>query len=546
MSNDTSSRRGRISRRRFLASTGEAAAGAALATTLGAAAPSPASAQEPAATPPSRASRAFETRVAAAKLERDQARVAQKTNGDEERYEKRWASYSKGLPHNKAGEVDPGAYRAYLKAMASGNSEDLEQIPLGGYLKLANPHASLAFDLVGPDSHQLTIEPPPEYASAHLAADTVELYWKALLRDVPFSQYESNDLVRRASAELTALGAFCGPRRGTTIDALNVCRGGSRGGLIGPYVSQFLWRDLPWTPIKVPMKIRIAVPGSDYMTTVDDWHAIQNGGLAAVNEFDKQPKYIRSGRDIAEFVHRDFTYQAFLGAALMLLKMSAPLDGGIPYQYSVNQGGFVTFGAPDILHFVATVANVALKATWYQKWLQHRTARPEEIGGRVHFALTKQSVTPLHADLLKSDAVGLTKAKFGTALLTQVYPEGAPSHPSFPAGHAAIAGACSTILKAWFSESWVLPQTFIPAADGLSLQKYEGADLTVGGELDKLAENIAYARNFAGVHFRSDAAEGLRLGEAVAIDYLREMKLTAREFFAGFHLRKFDGTQITV
>jgi len=68
----------------------------------------------------------------------------------------------------------------------------------------------------------------------------------------------------------------------------------------------------------------------------------------------------------------------------------------------------------------------------------------------------------------------------------------------------------------------------------------------VGGELDKLAENVAYARNFAGVHFRSDAAEGLRLGETVAIQYLREMKLTAREFFAGFHLRKFDGTQITV
>jgi len=547
MSNDIPSpRRSRISRRRFLTATGEAAAGAALATTLGAAAPTPASAPEPAAPPPSRASRAYEVRVAAAKLERDQPRVAQKTNGDEERYEKRWASYSKGLPHNEVGEVDPGAYRAYLKAMASGNSDDLEQIPLGGYLKLANPHASLAYDLVGPDSHQPTTEPPPEYASAHFAADMVELYWKALLRDVPFSQYESNDLVRRASAELTSLGAFCGPRRGTTIDALNVCRGGSRGGLLGPYVSQFLWRDLPWTPIKVPMKIRIAVPGRDYMTTVDDWRAIQNGGLAAVNEFETQPKYIRSARDLAEFVHRDFTYQAFLGAALMLLKMSAPLDGGIPYQYSVNQGGFVTFGAPDILHFVATVANLALKSTWYQKWLQHRTARPEEIGARVHFALRKQSVSPLHADLLKSEAVGLTKEKFATALLPQSYPEGAPSHPSFPAGHAAIAGACATILKAWFAETWVLPQTFVPAADGLSLQRYEGPDLTVGGELDKLAENVAYARNFAGVHFRSDAAEGLRLGETVAIQYLREMKLTAREFFAGFHLRKFDGTQITV
>lgn len=52
--------------------------------------------------------------------------------------------------------------------------------------------------------------------------------------------------------------------------------------------------------------------------------------------------------------------------------------------------------------------------------------------------------------------------------------------------------------------------------------------------------------SFAGVHFRADAAEGLRLGEPVAIRYLREMKLTAREFFAGFHLRQFEGTQVTV
>ena len=517
----------------------------ALATSIGGA--STAAAEEAKETPSAnpRASRAYDVRMAAAKLERDQPSVEQKVNGDEDRYEKRWACYTKGLPHNEQGEVDPAAYAAYLKAMASGHAEDLERIPLGGYLKLANPHAALAFDLVGPDSHQLTIEPPPAYASAHFAADMVELYWKALLRDVPFAEYESNDLVRRASAELTSLGAFCGPRRGSTIDALNVCRGGVRGGLIGPYVSQFLLRDLPWTPIRVPMKIRIAVPGRDYMTTVDDWRAIQNGGLAPVNEFDA-PHYIRSGRDLAEFVHKDFSYQAFLGAALMLLKMSAPVDGAIPYQYSVNQGGFVTFGAPDVLHFVATVANLALKATWFQKWLSHRNARPEEIGGRVHFALAKKAASALHSDLLTSEAVAMTKKKFGTALLPQSYPEGSPAHPAFPSGHAAIAGACTTVLKAWFAESWVLPQTFLPAPDGLSLQPYKGAELTVGGELDKLGENISYGRNYAGIHFRSDARDGLLLGEAVAIQYLREMKLTTREFFAGFHLRKFDGTQITV
>jgi hypothetical protein len=33
--------------------------------------------------------------------------------------------------------------------------------------------------------------------------------------------------------------------------------------------------------------------------------------------------------------------------------------------------------------------------------------------------------------------------------------------------------------------------------------------LTVGGELDKLAGNVSYGRNFAGIHWRSDASAGL-------------------------------------
>ncbi len=30
------------------------------------------------------------------------------------------------------------------------------------------------------------------------------------------------------------------------------------------------------------------------------------------------------------------------------------------------------------------------------------------------------------------------------------FPEGSPTHPSYGAGHATVAGACVTILKAWF------------------------------------------------------------------------------------------------
>src|SRR5438034_4363517 len=315
MSTHSSNGRGDLTRRKFLIRSGDVAAATVVALAVGgdvlAADEKPPQAGE------SRASRAFDMRVTAAKYERDEKYDAQKTNGDEARYEKKWGSYSKALPHNELGEVDGAAYRAYVHCLETGRAEDLEQIPLGGYLKLSNPHAAFAYDLVGPDSHQMTIPAPPPLDSEDLAGEMVELYWKALLRDVPFDQYETHELSGRAQAELSSIGRFCGPRGDGKVTAGTLCRGASPGGRIGPYVSQFFLRDVPWSPMRVPQRIRTAVAGKDYLTNASDWLAMENGGLAGVNTFDDQARYIRSGRDLGEYVHRDFTYQAFLGAALI-------------------------------------------------------------------------------------------------------------------------------------------------------------------------------------------------------------------------------------
>lgn len=81
--------------------------------------------------------------------------------------------------------------------------------------------------------------------------------------------------------------------------------------------------------------------------------------------------------------------------------------------------------------------------------------------------------------------------------------------------------------------------------DGLSLTHYKGSNLSVGGELNKLAANIALGRNTAGVHWRSDGIEGLKLGEAVAAGILTDLRATYTEQFAGFTLTGFDGKSIT-
>ena len=494
---------------------------------------------------PARVEQVYQARLEAARLERDRLKFEHKSNGDEARYPRRWGSFSKGLPHSATGEVDAKAYSTYVRAIETRDQKLYEQIPLGGYLKLADPQAAYAIDLVGPDALSLPLRTPPAIASGEFAGEIAEMYWHALLRDVPFADYGTNPLVQRACAELSALRDFSGPREEGKVTPGTLFRGLTAGSRSGYYISQFLLRDIPMSPIRVPQKIRTAVPGRDYMTGVDEWLNIQNGQLYSVNTFEDSPRYIRTGRDIGEYVHRDFTYQAALGACLMLLRMSAPLDGGIPSHYSITSSGFVTYGAADIFHLVAAVANLALKSAWYQKWIIHRRARPEEIGGRLHFHLTGQGESGLHGDALKLDAVRLTRDRWGTYLLPQAYPEGAPSHPSYPSGHAVFAGACVTMLKACFAESWVMPNSVVPNRDGTALEPYRETELAVGGELDKLAENIAIARNFAGIHWRSDAIEGLSLGEAYALGYLEEMKITANEFFTGFSITKFDGTRIT-
>lgn len=64
--------------------------------------------------------------------------------------------------------------------------------------------------------------------------------------------------------------------------------------------------------------------------------------------------------------------------------------------------------------------------------------------------------------------------------------------------------------------------------------------------MNKLAWNIAIGRNFAGIHWRSDAAEGLTLGETVAISLLTDLRQTYNEAFGGYTFTTFAGSPVTI
>jgi hypothetical protein len=168
------------------------------------------------------------------------------------------------------------------------------------------------------------------------------------------------------------------------------------------------------------------------------------------------------------------------------------------------------------------------------------------FGGRIHNHLTRAASYPIHADVLNSPALDRAFTKNGTYLLPQAFVEGSPTHPSYAAGHAGLAGACVTVLKAFFDENFVIPNPVTVAADGVSLVPYEGAPLTVGGELNKLAWNVAMGRDFGGIHYRSDQFESMKVGEEVAIRFLKEEAQCLNEDFRGFSLTKLDGTTIQI
>ena len=102
------------------------------------------------------------------------------------------------------------------------------------------------------------------------------------------------------------------------------------------------------------------------------------------------------------------------------------------------------------------------------------------------------------------------------------------------------------MLKAFFLESFEIPSPVEASADGLALLPFNGPPLTIGNELNKLASNIAIGRDTPGVHWRSDASEGMNLGEQIAIAALRDLRTTLTEDFTGFSVTLFDGTPVRV
>lgn len=555
-----------INRRSFLGNIGCAAAATAAAATLGApqlvaaqsASSESASIPAPAGVTNPRILQAFELRVGEALHDSLVHPAENVNNGDLARYADKGGTYTKALPHDSFGRVSLSAFAALTTALASGKFSDFQKIPMGGTHTLNGPQGGLAFAMDCLDSAQFggpQVPPPPRTASDQNATELLEHYWASLLRDVAFTDYGSSALAAQAAAELGALPTYFGPRDAHGQVTTNLLfRGAFQGESLGPYLSQFFILPTMFGAQPISQQMETYVPNVDYGADFTTWLDIQNGvdtGLR--NQVDSQLRYRRNGRDLAAYTHVDVLFQAYFTAFLILAGLNPPpLNPGNPYLGSKTENGFGTFGPPDFAATVTAVAAKALNAVWYQKWYVHLRPRPEATGGIVHLIKTGQggdTDVKLSKVILNSQGVQQSFNKYGTWLLAQAFPEGSPTHPSYPTGHGVVAGACITVLKFFFDGNFVLPNPMVPTDDGLSLEPYNGShagELTVNGELAKLGHNVSFGHGIhAGIHWRSDTDTSLLLGEAVALSYLRDKARTYNEPFT-VQLTKFDGTTATI
>ena len=470
-------------------------------------------------------------------------------------------------------------YDNLLAALASEQEADFEALVMGATdpndqaFKLVSPQALFATDFSAADGWTFSMPAAPSITSAEAAGEMVEVYWHALLRDIPFNAYDEVDtpdtLQQRAIAGMNALTDFKGPKDSGFVTAQTLFRGVFPGETTGPYISQFLYLPLAFgpginyngsgsvAPFDSPdyqtLPVPVAGSTNDFMITEAEWANIQRGlAPSSSTTFDETERhFIRNARDLAEYVHHDYPGGAAFNAAFTVLRMfgSDALDDNMYYNSAGNnagdtQVGFVTFGIASIISAVIKVSELALKAAWFHKWYVHRRLRPEFFGYLIEHEATLNS--GLHADITGASVFSETIfTTNGNRLLPMAYPEGSPCHPSYPAGHAAFIGAAVTVLKAFFKESFEIPNPVEPNATNDTLTTYTGTALTIESELNKLASNIAIGRNMAGVHYRSDGTEGILLGEKVAIKFLQDLGATYHEGFAGFSLTKFDGTTLT-
>jgi hypothetical protein len=544
-------------------------------------------------------SKAYKLRCKLGKLQYKCCPCPPKDNSEELKYSgyNYNGSFHKTLLHDTTNGllVNPAQYVLMRDSILSNDQVSLASIPLapGSTMKLTNPLSALATPLIGAHPCTFKIDEAPTLSSDAGAADMVELYCHALVRDEPFTDFNpstitnTNLLTVLNNTHMNAPDVLANLRYYTPVNVpfngKTLFRGISADEKNGPYVSQLLLLNVPMGATMLEQKYKVLLPrssgpGIEWGVNSAETISLQNGSMSGfpAPNFDTTRRYIFNGRSLAEADHNDPPFHFFYQAALILSNLGALPNPGLP-QYP-NQSGFNTgFGGPSVQCAIADVTGLSLKAAWYWKWIVSRKLRPEVFGLWIENIRSGAVSNPNNYDIsnvvLNNGILSDILSLFNSHTLPLCYREGSPVHPSYPSGHATLAGAGATILKIFYDTE--KPWTSLPGVStgsltgglggvveadstGSTLQSYtaqsygtDGNGLSIWGEINKLASNISIGRNWAGVHYRSDAIQSMLLGEQVAIKYMEDKLASYVEnnldgTVPQITFRKFDGTFTTI
>ena len=504
--------------------------------------------------------------------------------------------YSKGFGHTGSSTItsyyanDPD-YVPFLIGSDT-NNETLVENANNNRIRLVDTYNVYDNDIIAPYKSSFSIPPAPLIESNEAAAQMLEVYAMALLRDVPMSVVQNpaianpylSDIVTALNNVNTWLKAPTSPPVGGSITRNLLFRLDTEGDRLGPYASQFLYYtilfsnylfvqnqylgyDAPF--INNPTSANINF-NNDYIKTRAEFVTVWNGEPPSdtFSKGSKLRRYLTTIRDFAIYINKDQIWQmAYMAATLLLAK-----NVKIGFFASDRLGTkFINLGPVDLYDIMGKAGKLGMNTTWLWKYKQLRV-RPEEMAYQIDLTIsTTQPTVPglnfpsfinTSNNILSkvSTAWTQTVTSVGTPtpcpaqyLLSQVFKTGSPFHPSLPSGHATYGGAMMTILKAWFNCDYYM-EAYEPdlATDpsGTTLGPYGATGtndryLKVRNEIDKLASNCAFFRNFAGVHYRGDSDAGIELGEQVAIELLKDI-VKKYSGNVGFRFNKRNGELVTI
>jgi hypothetical protein len=293
--------------------------------------------------------------------------------------------------------------------------------------------------------------------------DMSDVYAKAIYRETLFSTYSTDGVID--GSVLSDLNSFRGP----AVTSANLFRSPNiPGNVSGPFVSQFLMQPFVMGSQTITQSYLKELPKVAESITSSGWLDIQNGKTPAGTNTSGDTSFICNGQMLGSIVHTDALTQFYINAAVLASSLGFKIWGKENMSNNTINTGFQTGGLPNLISALGEVSNQALISAWEQKYSYMRV-RPEVFAQRIETIKNNYnsvSGAPYYPDIKTiCDRVGSDKESGCANILSKIteqnanstyylplmYPEGSPTHPSYPAGHSVVAGACCTLLKAFYS-----------------------------------------------------------------------------------------------